>query len=253
MTRREQLLEQYEDALFALLMDEVARAEGEKLLAENERLMQDPDADIPDDVMRRCRKVINREFSKKNAAAAYKVSMMVFHKIAAFALIAILLFTTAFAASEDLRVNMLNLVIERFERNTDYRVAPTSQLPESDLGFEVGWVPDGFVLAKWNSNQFIDWATYQASDGSLLGIDLDTITESGVISVDTEDAVIEEIAVNGIVSTLIIKDYSYQVVMPLLERNQMLFVSLSWNPSNYPEFKYTKDEFLRIVESITLD
>ena len=34
MTRREQLQEQYEDALFALLMDELARSEGEKLLEE---------------------------------------------------------------------------------------------------------------------------------------------------------------------------------------------------------------------------
>ena len=57
MTRREQLQEQYEDALFALLMDELARSEGEKLLEENERLKQEPDADIPDDVMKRCCKV----------------------------------------------------------------------------------------------------------------------------------------------------------------------------------------------------
>lgn len=252
MTRREQLQEQYEDALFALLMDELARSEGEKLLEENERLMQDPDADIPDDVMKRCCKVINWEFSKKNAVATYKVSVRVLNKIAVFAFIAILLFTTAFAASENFRVNTLNLVIEVFERNTDYRVNPTPQLSESDLGFEVGWKPDGFVLVKCNSHEYADWATYQGPDNSLLGINLATITKSGVISVDTENATIEEITINGIEATLIIKEDHYQVVMPLPERGQMLLVGLSWITSKYPTPMYTKEEFLRIVENITL-
>ena len=38
MTRREQLQEQYEDALFALLMDDLAAIEGQAALEENERL-----------------------------------------------------------------------------------------------------------------------------------------------------------------------------------------------------------------------
>ena len=41
MTKREQLREEYEDALFALMMDEFAVAEGEKALEENERLKKD--------------------------------------------------------------------------------------------------------------------------------------------------------------------------------------------------------------------
>ncbi len=38
MTQREQLRDNYEDALFALLMDEFAEREGERLLEKNERL-----------------------------------------------------------------------------------------------------------------------------------------------------------------------------------------------------------------------
>ena len=48
MTRRENLRDQYEDALFALLMDDLAWQEGERLLELNERLKNDPDADVPD-------------------------------------------------------------------------------------------------------------------------------------------------------------------------------------------------------------
>ena len=44
MTKREQLIEQYEDALFALLMDSVAEEEGKQALELNERLKADPAA-----------------------------------------------------------------------------------------------------------------------------------------------------------------------------------------------------------------
>ena len=42
MTRREELQEAYEDAMFALLMDYVAESEGEKALEENRVLQEDP-------------------------------------------------------------------------------------------------------------------------------------------------------------------------------------------------------------------
>ena len=48
MTEQERLYAQYEDALFALLMHEIAEAEGEALLEQNEQLLADPDVAVPD-------------------------------------------------------------------------------------------------------------------------------------------------------------------------------------------------------------
>ena len=42
MRRYEQLLEDYEDAYFALLMDQVAKQEGERLEQQNQELIEDP-------------------------------------------------------------------------------------------------------------------------------------------------------------------------------------------------------------------
>ena len=47
MNKNEQLHEQYEDALFALLMNEVAEANGNELMQKNEELLADPDAAVP--------------------------------------------------------------------------------------------------------------------------------------------------------------------------------------------------------------
>ena len=49
MNRKEQLQEQYEDALFALLMDDMMEEEGRQLLEENERLKQEPSAAVPEE------------------------------------------------------------------------------------------------------------------------------------------------------------------------------------------------------------
>ena len=44
MTHHEKLVERYEDALFALMMEDVAETEGEKLQELNEQLKCDPAA-----------------------------------------------------------------------------------------------------------------------------------------------------------------------------------------------------------------
>ena len=59
MTRREELQEAYEDAMFALLMDYVAESEGKKALEENRALQEDPDAEIPQEVRRACLKAVS--------------------------------------------------------------------------------------------------------------------------------------------------------------------------------------------------
>ena len=58
MANRETRKEQYEDALFALLMDEMAQEDGKELLRLNEQLKQDPGAAVPEAVQRRCERVI---------------------------------------------------------------------------------------------------------------------------------------------------------------------------------------------------
>jgi hypothetical protein len=47
---------------FELLMEQVAKAEGERLMAENERLKADPSATVPEEVSRRMLALIDGHF-----------------------------------------------------------------------------------------------------------------------------------------------------------------------------------------------
>ena len=62
MTHHEKLVERYEDALFALMMEDVAETEGEKLQELNEQLKRDPSAEIPRELDERCIRTIRTEF-----------------------------------------------------------------------------------------------------------------------------------------------------------------------------------------------
>ena len=63
MTRREKLYDDYENALFALLMDDVAAVQGEAARAENQRLKADPAAVVPGDLHARCVRTVRRKLA----------------------------------------------------------------------------------------------------------------------------------------------------------------------------------------------
>ena len=59
MTRHERLLENYEDAYFALLMEDVAQVEGARLDQLNMELQNDPHTAVPEELTKRCLRTIN--------------------------------------------------------------------------------------------------------------------------------------------------------------------------------------------------
>lgn len=90
MTHHEKLVERYEDALFALMMEDVAETEGEKLQELNEQLKRDPSAEIPRELDERCIRTIRTEFGKKNFISARRGAVRVFRVISAATLIMML-------------------------------------------------------------------------------------------------------------------------------------------------------------------
>lgn len=59
--------ESAEDVIFARIMAQHAEEWGMYFLQENERLKQDPDAAVPEDVTQRMLEVIRRAFDKKQS------------------------------------------------------------------------------------------------------------------------------------------------------------------------------------------
>lgn len=209
MTRQEELRERYENALFALMMNEVAISEGKKALEENERLKNDPAAEVPEDVSRRCHRMIRQYFTKKSARKAGKFTVKIFGRIAMAAGIAAMLFTGAFAASETVRINTLNLVVEVFEESTDFYFAKSSTSADNSQ-ITAGWLPSGYVLEDHGKDELGRWCTFRKSESEYIYV-MYTSGNGSVLSADTENAETEGVQINGIQATLIKKDHELQL------------------------------------------
>lgn len=199
MTRREELQEAYEDAMFALLMDYVAESEGEKALEENRVLQEDPDAEVPQEVRRACLKEIHRAFRKKSARSVGRITMKVINKVALVALLGTLLFSTAFAISPEFRVGTLNMLIDTVNEGVSFRIS--TQPVSERAGLEdlyPNLIPDGYELIDEGAFAGTYWVDYQNSPGDRLEIEL---SPSGRF--DIEDAELEPTQIHGLPAYII--------------------------------------------------
>ena len=215
MTRKERLREQYEDALFALIMEEAAEAEGQKALEENRRL-RDSGLAIPDGLRQRCHRAIAKGFAGQELRRVGRGVSRVVTKVALVALVGMLLLTTVFAASEDFRVKTLNLALEIFEDHTEITLTPDESIIASSVDSVVpqltaGWVPDGFALVEEGENSAMAWKEFQNEEaGTQISITVFNL-RTGRMSVDTEDAEMLPVQING-ADAFIINDTEDEII-----------------------------------------
>lgn len=237
MTRREKLQDAYEDALFALLMEDMIEEEGKRLLEENERLKRDPSAAVPDELRERCMKTIHRAYGQRRRREAGKragrVAYRAFSRVAVVMVICMVLFTAAFAASPDLRVKTLNLLIEISDVKTvlstndgngslpGYDTSAAAQAVYDQFGYRIPEMPEGFELTDSliiNTTATLD---YENIKNASIKFQFVKIT-GGKYGTDTEDAQrIENITVNGFDGLLVTKDN---------------WIRITWADTNYDVF-----------------
>ena len=218
MTRHEQLLENYENALFALLMDEVAQQEGEKLREENRRLQADPEAAVPPQTERRCLRTIRSALSRTKRKSALRTARRVFSKVAVVAAACMMLFVAVYAAVPEVRVGTLNLLIEVSDVSTKLKLTGTGSVPEQPsstaddggitlMGYHFPVPPEGFVLdeelAFIDDNSATVW--FIKSETEYLYYDVSIVGEGTNTYVDTEDAKVTQIEIHGYDGLLIEK------------------------------------------------
>jgi len=168
------LLENYEDALFSLLMESVVLQEGERLEELNRKLLSDPAAAVPESLDRRCRKAIRRQAMMRKRRTAFRGTGKVLRAAAVAAAVMATLFTTAFAVSEDFRTAALELArtVTGSYTQLDIRRAGESGGETAGEYFkrvEVGWIPEGF---SYCGGEYDAWAEFENSRGQSLRVEV---------------------------------------------------------------------------------
>lgn len=172
MTRHERLMENYEDALFALLMEPVMVREGERLESLNRRLREDPAAAVPETVNRRCLEAIRRWAAAQKRRCAFRGAGRVLRTAAVLAVMGAVLFTTAFAVSEEFREASLRLVRTVTGAYTQLDMSRSGESGAASPGgtgkaegyfrrIELGWVPEGFTYRGGEYDRFAEFENGQ--------------------------------------------------------------------------------------------
>lgn len=217
MTRQELLVEQYEDALFALIMDKVAEVEGQKAIEENQRLKESGEVVIPEELNRRCKQTIRCKTAGKHLKRYGKGFGKVLNKVAIVALMALLLFTTAFATSESFRVKTLNFVMEVFDDRTEIKFVPKDAAADSTAVPEItaGWLPEGVELTREecsDTKRLYEYAN--SNEVAYITMNLIEMTSVGM-ALDTENAKTLSYQVQGEDAIMVDKGNIKQLVWKL--------------------------------------
>lgn len=174
MTDRELLFERYADATFALMMDELVREESERLYALNKTLSEDSDYDLPEDARSRCLRRMEEAFRARRRAQSRRRSAKLLRILPIAVVIALALFTIAFAASPALQDKVFHLFRSESETNVTLDLRSDEQMPPElpmEEGSFVVQVPEGFTLVDSTEQEQFFSQTYCSDDGASFSFD----------------------------------------------------------------------------------
>ena len=246
MTRKEQLWENYEDAVFAILMDAVAEQEGEKGLQLMEELEHDPSTQVPEEVQRRAEKTIRKAFAAQSRRSARHVGFRMFQRIAVAVLVIVLTTVCAFAAFPEIRTGILNMIADVYEDHTDFSFTTNASNsdPASDYKVELAWIPDGFEVSEEGSHYSTAWKTYENGKGAILYV-AESSADNRTMTVDTEDAEVKQVTIQGYEGTMVQKsaDEWTCIIFTVPEKNMVIYID-----SEFME----AEETLKVAENIII-
>ena len=223
--KKQKLLEQYDDAAFALLMDEYAEEEGARLMAEFEAAQaagQVPE--MPRELDEQCRRMIRRNSAKKRGRQAARR----FGKVAVKAAVAVLVFiglmTTVVMSVDALRIPVLNFIVEHYEKYSTLTFNTTPQ-PQTNKQTYAEYfktlLPSDYYEVASTITEHMTLVTYENHLGNVAQIYV--TPAGGEVKIDTETAFYSEIELAEYKAILVEKD-GYQVTWIDQDANTMYMV-----------------------------
>lgn len=198
MNHKLELMDQFDDAAFALMMDEYAEAEGERLRAEFEEAMRSGTAPAcPPELDEKCRKQIKRHFGKQRRSAWAGIARRAAGRAAACLLIALGISAALIVSVEALRVPFLESLMKQHGTTINFDFTKLHEDPDTEpydpLQNEYPFaffVPDGYEnilqetkngrinsLYKTEDGRFIEFSMRYSNQGPSQSTDPDYGTE----------------------------------------------------------------------------
>ena len=237
MATRKELLEQYEDAQFALLIDEIMEQQGAELNEMKQQLKQDPAAAGPPEVRERSMETIRKaceERDKKKKTRRIRTSV---RTLLIAAVMAALLLTTV---SADFRLAAKNFVYELTELAAelmfDFGDSAETHDGEVIMGYFIPALPEEFELVDATETAHSVRRKYLTEDGFVM---LRIVEDDGtglVYGTDAENITPKKEYINQFDVLVIENANRIQVV--LSDKDAQKYIEITTNVLSYGEIKY---------------
>lgn len=243
---REELVEQYEDAAFALLMSEYAEQEGNRLLREFEEAKSKGEVpEIPAALDAKCRMMIRQAYEKQRRKEQMNRILRTMGRTAAMLLMTLGVCTMLVFSVEALRIPVINFLIEQHERFTSIdfdREATDDPMQATDSLSTVAMddrssldvlMPSDYELYKQTIRDDGSVAIiYKSEDsGSIV---FSTTVLAGNLNLDTEDADAKKIEIAGFEGFWVEKDSVLKITW--FDTEKCVAFQLSATAMNNTEF-----------------
>ena len=181
-----ELLDQYDDVTFALLMDEYAEEEGARLRKEFEEAQAAGKvSDTPDALDEKCLQMIHRDFAKKRGKENVRKSIRMTSKVAVAAMVFLGVLTTTIMSVDAFRNPVLNYLLEFQSKYTSIQFSDDIVPLSSDLGVLELHMPDSYdQIAYENIGGGFFHCIYQDKEGHI--VKYSSKPANGEFRIDTE-------------------------------------------------------------------
>lgn len=227
MDKIEQTLrDNYEDAMFALLMDGYAKEEGKHLLDLANQLNSDNEYVLPADMEKNGVKTIQKAFRRKNILTFAKVSGKAFSKVAILVLILNIAFGISFFSVEAFRAEVLDIMIDYQSTHTTVKFidGSSSDYDEHTAQKFMQVLPGSYKLTSYEYEDGSEYAIITDSAG--IQIIWSVESTNATINLDTEDAEFtENISFGNIEGILVEKNDNWNVVLGDTVANKVYYIS----------------------------
>lgn len=212
---RKKLYEDYEDSLFKLVMHDVAEKEGKSFLEEKEKLKNDPEFTPSEEAVQRFSARLDVILNKKKAYAKKQRVLKALRRSAVATLIIIVLLFTAVASVQALRIRVLNFFMEIKPEYTSFQIKDSDNSGGSPVvkwskAYVPTYIPDRYTVKSSSNDPGYKRIIFENQEG--LSIIYRDISEETTFNLDTENAAVKEISVNGHKGMLAVKNSTVSIV-----------------------------------------
>ena len=204
-----ELLDQYDDVTFALLMDEYAEEEGARLRKEFEEAQAAGEvSDTSDALDEKCLQMIHRDFAKKRGKDNVRKIIKMTSKVAVAVMVFLGALTTTVMSVDALRVPVFNFFIEHFDGFATISAQDNQNAQNSDTmnPYEMleSLLPSDYNQIQFIENANMSFAEYESTTGARISLYI--ISKGAYVSSDTEGTEYSEVFLSDNKAILIVKN-----------------------------------------------